>query len=135
MLNTKGIIRPKFISAHRICHEQLVEIFHRFDSMKHSTVAPKAFTEQGLYMLATILKSPLATQTTIAIIETFTKLRTLSRSIAQANNDGALTLEEQKNLQKMMTEVLSKNPLPLQIQKMTFSVNLGIVKISVETTR
>ena len=135
MLNTKGIIRPKFISAHRSCHEQLVEIFHRFDSMKHSTVAPKAFTEQGLYMLATILKSPLATQTTIAIIETFTKIRTLSRNIAQANNDGALTLEEQKNLQKMMTEVLSKNPLPLQIQKMTFSVNLGIVKISVETTR
>ena len=115
--------------------QQLVENFDRFDSMKHSTVAPKAFTEQGLYMLATILKSPLATQTTIAIIETFTKLRTLSRSIAQANNNGALTLEEQKNLQKMMTEVLSKNPLPLQIQKMTFSVNLGIVKISVETTR
>ena len=115
--------------------QQLVENFDRFDSMKHSTAAPKAFTEQGLYMLATILKSPLATQTTIAIIETFTKLRKLSRSIAQANNDGALTLEEQKNLQKMMTEVLSKNPLPLQIQKMTFSVNLGIVKISVETTR
>ena len=112
-----------------------MEIFHRFDSMKHSTVAPKAFTEQGLYLLATILKSPLATQTTIAIIETFTKIRTLARNIAQANNDGALTQEEQKNLQKMMTEVLSKNPLPLQIQKMTFSVNLGIVKISVETTR
>ena len=44
--------------------QQLVENFDRFDSMKHSTVAPKAFTEQGLYMLATILKSPLATQTT-----------------------------------------------------------------------
>ena len=115
--------------------QQLVENFDRFDSMKHSTVAHKAFAEQGLYLLATILKSPLPTQTTIAIIETFTKIRTLSRSIAQANNDGVLTQEEQKNLQKMMTEVLSKNPLPLQIQKMTFSVNLGIVKISVETTR
>lgn len=32
---------------------------------------PTAFTEKGLYMLATILKSSLATQTTIAIIETF----------------------------------------------------------------
>jgi prophage antirepressor-like protein len=29
---------------------------------------PKAFTEKGLYMLATILKSPKATQTTIAIV-------------------------------------------------------------------
>jgi len=37
---------------------------------------PTAFTEKGLYMLATILKSALATQTTIAIIETFSKKRT-----------------------------------------------------------
>jgi hypothetical protein len=41
----------------------------------------KAFTEKGLYMLATILKSPQATETTIAIIETFTKLRELGRAI------------------------------------------------------
>lgn len=40
--------------------------------------APKAFSERGLYMLATILKSPKATETTIAIIETFTKVRELS---------------------------------------------------------
>src|SRR5262245_31351974 len=33
--------------------------------------APKAFTEKGLYMLATILKSPRAIETTIAIVETF----------------------------------------------------------------
>jgi len=83
LLNTKGIIRPKIISAHRSCHEQLVEIFHRFDSMKHSTVAPKAFAKQGLYLLATILKSPLATQTTIAIIETFTKIRTLRMKVSR----------------------------------------------------
>ena len=35
---------------------------------------PKAFTEKGLYMLATILKSKVATQTTIAIIETFARV-------------------------------------------------------------
>lgn len=33
-------------------------------------VPPKAFTERGLYMLATILKSKQATQTTFLIIET-----------------------------------------------------------------
>jgi len=44
-------------------------------------VMPKAFTEKGLYMLATILKSPRAVQTTIAIIETFAKLRKLTRNI------------------------------------------------------
>ena len=44
---------------------------------------PKAFTEKGLYMLATILKSGRATQTTLAIVETFTKIRELSRTVAQ----------------------------------------------------
>ena len=46
-----------------------------------TNVVPKAFTEKGLYMLATILKSPLATQTTIAIVETFAKLKQLSECI------------------------------------------------------
>ena len=36
---------------------------------------PSAFTEKGLYMLATILKSPQATQATISIVETFSKIR------------------------------------------------------------
>jgi phage regulator Rha-like protein len=44
---------------------------------------PKAFTEKGLYMLATILKSPQATQTTIAIVETFAKIRELARTVVE----------------------------------------------------
>lgn len=43
--------------------------------------APTAFTESGLYMLATILKSERATQTTIAIIDTFVQLRELARTM------------------------------------------------------
>ncbi|MBU1627920.1 ORF6N domain-containing protein [bacterium] len=62
---------------------ELVENFHRFNKLKHSTVNPKAFTEKGLYMLATILKSPQATQATISIVETFSKIRELSRSIKE----------------------------------------------------
>jgi hypothetical protein len=50
---------------------------------KHSKYAPKAFTEKGLYMLATILKSPRATRTTIAIVETFAKIRELARTVAE----------------------------------------------------
>ena len=34
---------------------ELVENFDRFERQKHSTSMPKAFTEKGLYMLATIL--------------------------------------------------------------------------------
>lgn len=56
---------------------ELVAICDRFDPLKHSTSLPKAFTEKGLYMLATILKSPIATQTTLMIIDTFAKVREL----------------------------------------------------------
>lgn len=44
-------------------------------NLSKSRVLPKAFTEKGLYMIATILKSPRATEATFAIIETFAKLR------------------------------------------------------------
>lgn len=42
---------------------------------------PKAFTEKGLYMLATILKSPKAIQTTIAIIDTFAHIKQLTNKV------------------------------------------------------
>ena len=40
---------------------------------------PYAFTEEGIYMLATVLRSPVATQTSISIIRTFKKLREFSK--------------------------------------------------------
>ena len=59
---------------------------------------PSAFTEKGLYMLATILKSPAATQATISIIETFTKIRELSRSVKE------LSTVQDKAQQKAMMQ-------------------------------
>lgn len=46
-------------------------------------VTPNAFTEKGLYMLATILRSKQAVDATFTIIETFTKIRELSKSIKE----------------------------------------------------
>lgn len=37
--------------------DELVKTFDRFNCLKHSSANPTAFTEKGLYMLATILKS------------------------------------------------------------------------------
>lgn len=67
--------------------------------------APKAFTEKGLYMLATILKSPRAVDTTIAIIESFARLRELSRNLSVMLNeeDG----QKQKSLMKRSGELLN----------------------------
>ena len=53
----------------------LVENFDRFSKLKHSSVLPKAFTEQGVYMLATVLKSKQAVDVTLLIIRTFANLR------------------------------------------------------------
>ena len=39
---------------------------------------PYVFTEQGLYMLAMVLRSEVATQVNISIIRTFTKIREFS---------------------------------------------------------
>ena len=40
-------------------------------------INPKVFTEQGIYMLATILKSKIASQVTVYIIKTFANIRKL----------------------------------------------------------
>ena len=48
--------------------DELIKNFDKFKRIKNYPGTPKAFTEKGLYMLATILKSPQATAATIAII-------------------------------------------------------------------
>ena len=50
--------------------QEFLTLRSKFSTAKFSKtrVLPKAFTEQGLYMLATILKSPKATQATLDIV-------------------------------------------------------------------
>ena len=69
----------------QLTREEKAEVIENFDNpkLKYSPALPKAFTEKGLYMLATILKGERATRTTIAIIEAFAKLRELSRTIGE----------------------------------------------------
>jgi len=63
--------------------DELVKNFDRFDKLKHSSVYPTAFTEKGLYMLATVLKGDKAIDTTIDIIEAFAQLRELQKTVAE----------------------------------------------------
>ena len=71
---------------------------------------PTAFTEKGLYMLATILKSAQATQTTIAIIETFTKVRYLKRELVELHQETDTT--QQSERLKRFGEVISDIVMP-----------------------
>lgn len=48
---------------------------HQFKTMKHSSSLPYAFTEHGVAMLASVLKSDRAVKISINIIKAFVKLR------------------------------------------------------------
>lgn len=54
---------------------EVVENFDHLKNLRFSPQLPKAFTEKGLYMLATILKSPRAVQTPIELNLAMLKLR------------------------------------------------------------
>ena len=109
--------------------QYLVENFDRFSVLKHSTVEPKAFTEKGLYMLATILKSSRATNATFTIIETFAKLRELSRTL---NNLPDASEEQQKSLLEksgdLFTDLLDNN-LQATDSETTIELNLAVLKV------
>lgn len=93
-----------------------------------SRVPPKAFTEKGLYMLATILKSPQATETTLAIIETFAKFRELTRNVREIVK---LTDEEAKKplMQRsgeIITDILG-HALDVSETESTLKINLAVL--------
>ena len=111
---------------------ELVKKFHRFESLKHSTAQPTAFTEKGLYMLATILKSKRATQTTIAIVETFAKIREMSRAISQLPD--VLEKDQQIGLIKktsaIIGEVLDDHLMIVSGDELTLELDMGVLKIT-----
>lgn len=108
---------------------ELVENFHRFDKLKHSTVNPKAFAEKGLYMLATILKSPQATQATISIVETFSKIRELSRSIKELST--VQDKADQKSLMQKSGELIAEifdDDLQASDTETSIELNFAVLK-------
>jgi hypothetical protein len=57
--------------------EELVAKRDRFEALKHSTINPYAFTEQGVAMLSSVLNSDRAIQVNIQIMRVFTQVRQL----------------------------------------------------------
>jgi len=92
-------------------------------------VAPKVFTEKGLYMIATILKSKNAVEATFAIIETFAKVRELTKAVkALAENPEK---EKQKSLMQKSGEIISElldNDLETTESETTIELNFAVLK-------
>lgn len=107
------------------------EVIENFDNpkLKFSPVLPKAFTEKGLYMLATILKSPKATQTTIAIIETFAKIKELTRTVSKISESH--DEQEQKGLIQHGGDILSDllyQEIPVSGTETSVELNFAVLK-------
>lgn len=66
--------------------DQLVTNCDRFETLKHSTSMPLVFTEQGVAMLSSVLRSKRAIQVNIQIMNTFVQLRRMlsdNKALAQ----------------------------------------------------
>lgn len=110
---------------------ELIKNFDRFDSMKHSPNPPTAFTERGLYMLATILKSKRAVQTTIAIIDTFAMVRQMANTMEAVQSELEDEGKQKKLLQKsgeIMADIIGQN-LSTKAVETEIELNFALVKI------
>lgn len=98
-------------------------------SFSKTRVLPKAFTEKGLYMLATILKSEQATQTTLSIIETFSRLKNISRTINELSkiNDENKKQHLLKKSGEMIAEIFD-NDLTTDESETSIEINFAVLK-------
>ena len=108
---------------------EVVENFHHLSKLKFSPQQPKAFTEKGLYMLATILKSSKATQTTIAIIETYSRIKVLAGNIKELS----IIHDEQKkqNILRRSGEIISEileDDLKIDESETSVEFNFAVLK-------
>jgi len=98
---------------------------------------PWVFSEKGLYMVATILKSKKALNATFAIIETFAKIKELSRNINEIMkiDDKEKQNELAQKTNKILEEIIEIEPEVIEdeevIETVTkFEFNLGFAKVS-----
>jgi len=109
--------------------EEVVKKFDHLKKLKFSPYLPKAFTERGLYMLATILKGERATQTTLAIVDTFYRIKTLSRTIKELST--ITNKQEQKSLMRKSGEIIADildDDLAVSDSETSIEINFAVLK-------
>ena len=117
--------------------KEVVENFDRLNRLKFSSVAPTAFTERGLYMLATILKGERAEKTTLAIIDTFVQVRELARTMEALQNVEDGGVQQRTLLQRtgdLLAEVVGHN-LSTRTTETEIELNFAVVKIKHKVIR
>ena len=103
----------------------LVAKCDRLNNMKHSNVNPYVFTEQGVYMLSSVLKSKQAIEVNIAIIRTFKKLREFSKHY---NTLAKKILEVERKSDKQYKELTKALEDLISESKKVESKTIGFIK-------
>ena len=126
----KNFQKVTFLNSIKKEKEEVVKNFDNLGKILYSPTNPKAFTEKGLYMLATILKSPKATETTLAIVEAYAKLKELSRVIVEIPQHEDKSTEQQVLLHRggQLVEDIMSDILPKQSSETSFGLNLAMFK-------
>ena len=108
-------------------YENLISQFVTSSSEQHGGVRkiPYVFTEQGLYMLATVLRSEVAVQVNISIIRTFTKMREFSMHY---NALARQIMELEKKHNKKFREVFSRLDDIVKETKKTDEKVMGFIR-------
>lgn len=90
----------------------------------------RAFTEKGLYMLATVLKGERARDVTFAIIEIFAKVRELKRELVELHSekDKAKQSAKMQHFGEVLTEIVMPD-LQTQETESSLEINFFIGKI------
>lgn len=117
--------------------DEVVKNFDHLKKLKFSKVSPIAFTERGLYMLATILKGERAISTTLAIIDTFVQVRKLARTMEALQNvedGGALQRTLLQRTGDLLAEVVGHN-LSTHTTETEIELNFAVVKIKHKVIR
>ena len=103
----------KFPSTYmfRLTREEMIFLRSKNPTAKISSksrVLPAVFTERGLYMLATILKSKKAVNATFAIIETFANVRQLKRELRTLHQetDSHVQQSKMKHFGEMLSDIV-----------------------------
>ena len=115
----------------QLTEDEFDNLRSKFSTTKFSKTrsVPKAFTEKGLYMIATILKSKAAINATFAIIETFTSVKELTSTVQELSENPPK--EKQQSLMQRSGEIMAElldSDLQTEESETTIELNFAVMK-------
>ena len=99
--------------------DELVANCDRFETLKHSSSNPYAFTEQGIAMLSAVLKSDIAVEVSVKIMNSFVEMRKFLLSnkemFARLDRVELKQLETDKKLEEVFNYIVTNTEVKQNI--------------------